>query len=460
MEKNKRRRLTLSSREYRHLRNSRNNKEDSHHPVEAVARSNADAILDKSVNNNDQDVNNNDVLVVGERTTHSDSNDDNTNNNKGANNDSGMNHVPMMQSSVTFMPPSSKQHPPPQQSYYYTARTSAYVQHIAEVCHIIHTDPRWRTLTPSSSSMISTISTKLEIPLRREQHCSHCSTIRNNTQTTTATTLFSWEYGDDLSAVMAFASLYDNAYVDNATNNNKNDSTRDDDDDNDDDKEDTNFFESAMHLYSRMYHRKGPWFDIVDIFDRYYYKPSSPPPPPPAKTVVNKLNEDVGIKIINTSPYDKVTRTSKKKEKKTKEMSVTTTAIKKPNEDNVIEIIDSSEDDEKVVTTKNVDTTKKSKKRSTINFFTPRRQQQQMSLLTKSSSSSSHDDNHDTSHQVSDMEDALHRLFMDVLHLLSMGLIRTFSTEYECGDVIGNNSDGRRVVVYFRWTNDGRFYID
>ena len=422
---NNRRRLTLSSREYRHLRNSRQNnilKKDDDHQVEAAARCSVDAILDKSENNND----NNDV--VEETMKHNDSDDEDDNNHKDAN-DGGINHIPM-QSSVTTMPASQR---PPQEHVRpksYTVRTSAYVQHIAEVCHIINTDLRWRTLSPTSSPMPATSATSAAATKSgaslHEQRCSHCSTNKN----ARTTTLFSWEFGDDLSAVMAFASLYENTDDGHDTNtkNDKNDNTNDDDDE----IEDTTF-ESAMHLYSRMYHRKGPWFDIVDIFDRYYYnKPPPPPlaapPPPPlaAKFFVNKINEDED---------DRLTMKKMKKE-----MSAST-AIIKPIVDNVIEIIDSSGDDEKVATTNN-DDSKNSKKRSTMkNFFTPR--QQRMSL---SKSSPSHD-HHDCSRQVAEIENALHRLFVDVLRLSSMGFIRTFSTEYECGDVIGNTTRGGLLSI-------------
>ena len=104
----------------------------------------------------------------------------------------------------------------PEQSYTY--RSSAYVQHIAEACNIIMSDARWRTLKQSKE-----------------------------------TALFTWEEGDDLSAVKAFISLYE-------------EKTNEDMEDN----VDNEVFERSMNLYSRIYHRKGPWFDVCDLFVRYY----------------------------------------------------------------------------------------------------------------------------------------------------------------------------------------------
>jgi hypothetical protein len=107
----------------------------------------------------------------------------------------------------------------------YTHRSSAYVQHIAEACTIIMSDARWRTLKqPSDSSK--------EI------------------------TLFTWEEGDDLSAVKAFMSLYEDAAHLEAEKPNS--------------IEEDIVFERSMNLYSRIYHRKGPWFDLADIYVRYY----------------------------------------------------------------------------------------------------------------------------------------------------------------------------------------------
>ena len=108
----------------------------------------------------------------------------------------------------------------------YTHRSSAYVQHLAEACNIIMSDARWRTIKQSSK-------TSKEIPL------------------------FTWEEGDDLSAVKAFMSLYEEvAHHEEAEKQNI--------------IEDEIIFERSMNLYSRIYHRKGPWFDLADLYARYY----------------------------------------------------------------------------------------------------------------------------------------------------------------------------------------------
>jgi len=105
----------------------------------------------------------------------------------------------------------------------YTYRSSAYVQHLAEACNIIMTDARWCTLKQAGNSS-------------RE------------------VSLFSWEEGDDLSAVKAFMSLYEDKTKDEAVKQNN---IEDD-------------IERSMNLYSRIYHRKGPWLDLADLYIRYY----------------------------------------------------------------------------------------------------------------------------------------------------------------------------------------------
>lgn len=109
----------------------------------------------------------------------------------------------------------------------YTYRSSAYVQHLAEACTIIMSDARWQTLKQSGNSS-------------RE------------------VSLFSWEEGDDLSAVKAFLSLYEDPTNNQEAVRQKNII------------EDDLIFERAMNLYSRIYHRKGPWLDLADLYVRYY----------------------------------------------------------------------------------------------------------------------------------------------------------------------------------------------
>jgi hypothetical protein len=173
----------------------------------------------------------------------------------------------------------------------YTHRSSAYVQHIAEACTIIMSDARWRTSKqPGDASK--------EIPL------------------------FAWEEGDDLSAVKAFISLYENeAYTEVETR-----SSIDDD----------IVFERSMNLYSRIFHRKGPWFDLADLYVRYY---------------APNVNDNAEIETAE----------------------------------------------------------------KTTSFST---------------------------HQT-----ALQNLFLDIVRLESMGLVRSFESEYECGTVVGQVKTGRGVLL-------------
>ena len=106
----------------------------------------------------------------------------------------------------------------------YSNKSSAYVQHLAEICYTILNDQRWK----------------------------------NN--------LFSWEHGDDLSVVYSLAKLYDGKDIHKNKSNVDNYCEHDFSPSNDTD------IERIIHLYCRMYHRKGPWFRLDDIFMRYYLK--------------------------------------------------------------------------------------------------------------------------------------------------------------------------------------------
>jgi len=116
-------------------------------------------------------------------------------------------------------------------------RESAYVQNLAEICHDIMHDARWRT---SSKRLLQ------------------------------------WEYGDDLGAVQSFSRIFINPSTISADTNKKEDKN-----DNDIQKEDQSengidggcdIYARCMHLYARLFHRKGPWFNIVDVFIRYYQR--------------------------------------------------------------------------------------------------------------------------------------------------------------------------------------------
>ena len=116
---------------------------------------------------------------------------------------------------------------------YLSYQNSAYVQHFAEICHDILNDERWRTMDDKSR-------------------------------------LFQWESGDDLSSIHAFSRLFIRMDTDN---NNENEIGVDVK------KQEQIFINPTselnarcMNLYSRLFHRKGPWFNLSDIFIRYYHR--------------------------------------------------------------------------------------------------------------------------------------------------------------------------------------------
>lgn len=104
----------------------------------------------------------------------------------------------------------------------WTYQNSAYVQHLAEMCYDILHDERWRTMDDESR-------------------------------------LFQWETGDDLSVLFAFSKMFIPPTHD-IGHNIKNDVNCED------------HHARCMHLYSRLFHRKGPWYSLSDIFMKYYYR--------------------------------------------------------------------------------------------------------------------------------------------------------------------------------------------
>ncbi len=103
----------------------------------------------------------------------------------------------------------------------FSFQKSAYVQNLAEICNDIVHDARWR------------VSNKR---------------------------LFQWELGDDLSVLNSFSRLYDDDDDDGGGGDEERKTS--------DESEDFNH--RCIHLYARLFHRKGPWFNILDIFVRYY----------------------------------------------------------------------------------------------------------------------------------------------------------------------------------------------
>ncbi|KAL7541259.1 hypothetical protein ACHAXR_010769 [Thalassiosira sp. AJA248-18] len=260
----------------------------------------------------------------------------------------------------------------------YTHRSSAYVQHLAEACTLIMTDARWHTACKTAQGLPQ---------LHGSGGCQ-------------VTALFSWERGDDLSAVKAFMSLYGEA-----THNSEAEAENDDGErkgigpkpKNDTDlKEQDEVFERAMHLYSRMFHRKGPWFDLADLYVRYYA------PKPAREHVEESLEQE-----------EEMPRSSSK--------AVSDSGIDE-------EAAKGEEADVKV-------------KR----FFTPRSSQakgRSAEFFAEKNSNVSNRSNELLSHQTS-----MGQLFHDIHRLLSMGLIRSFQSEYEGGLVAGGVTSNRRGIL-------------
>ena len=168
--------------------------------------------------------------------------------------------------------------------------SSAYVQNLAEICHTILYDERWQTEKEKNRTVDGT-------------NCSGSSA---------GPSLFAWQYGNDMIAVQAFAKLYQNNDTSATEGKVTNDKRRNDVcsclccqqekvgpsesdpssistttthlNDNDstvsNDNCDTTAAtplnnpssntDRALHLYSRLYYRKGPWFRLDDVFRRYY----------------------------------------------------------------------------------------------------------------------------------------------------------------------------------------------
>ena len=144
-------------------------------------------------------------------------------------------------------------------------QNSAYVQHLAEMCHDILYDERWRT-------------------------------IQDRNQ------LFQAESGDDLALLHSFGELFIDGQSDKGEDQQPSIdqySQKLSDSDN----------ARIMHLYSRLFHRKGPWFQLTDIFMKYYHrdyirrqiyeinisqnqKHSTNMDDPPIESLQNKSNSD------------------------------------------------------------------------------------------------------------------------------------------------------------------------
>jgi len=110
-------------------------------------------------------------------------------------------------------------------------KDSAYVQNLAELCHVVMHDLRWSVQGKAT---------------------------RSDHQQTESLRLFSADYGDTLDAVWNFQRLYNQASSDERCYSIDQPLTQHIN------------IGRGMHLYARMFYRKGPWFTIDDLFFRYY----------------------------------------------------------------------------------------------------------------------------------------------------------------------------------------------
>lgn len=271
-------------------------------------------------------------------------------------------------------------------------RSSAYVQHLAEACAIVSNDARWRT---------------------------------SDDNTGTAGLLFSVEHGDDVSAMRALASLYDGTMMANNTSpdppnqsiDNIDESVPSVDDSNhhEDENNKVIVLERAMHLYSRMFVRKGPWFDMADLYARYYFNNESPQ--------------------TNNSEQMQMLENTEERELGGKSSSVLDESFNGTT----------SESGDCVVHNERDNLNKKCEG-NVHQFFKPRR-----SLSSSSSSGIKNNLSHhnDEDNLFSHHRIGLESLFRDVYHLCSMGLLRSFNSEYECGLVSGHvdKMSGRGILL-------------
>ena len=142
----------------------------------------------------------------------------------------------------------------------FSFQSSAYVQSLAEICHSILYDARWRV---GSSQR-----------------------------------LFTWERGDDLSAVIAFARRFISTKLSPNTSRcccflckdrkeicETAPCIEQDEEDcktpDDNDSVDNEACDRSLNLYARIYFRKGPWFRVDDLYKYYAPKPQTSSTPTP-----------------------------------------------------------------------------------------------------------------------------------------------------------------------------------
>jgi len=254
----------------------------------------------------------------------------------------------------------------PNRSYQDDPASGAYVQHLAELSYTILNDVRWR------------------VPVRQAGH--------NVDDMSKTSSVLAWENGDDLSAVTAFASVWDgkiggqidrlhpefsasaaaaaaaasSTCMATATVGTS--------------SPDHLSVGRALHLYSRLFVRKGPWFTADDLYFRYYRH---------CFTVDNDL-------IDNDGKSDDTTPEEGSKDDEAHEDSIKHAQFSKENGEST----DSSAARTLVQPT------------------------------------------------LSDHRAALASFFTDLIQLSEMRLLRTFDSEQECATVAGNtNSDGTGLLL-------------
>ena len=139
-------------------------------------------------------------------------------------------------------------------NYHLNPVSSAYVQHIAEICHAILNDMRWRVPVPGLQNEGDAASDRISSDMGRTR------------------SILAWESGEDLSAVSAFAGVWDGKIggqsdllcpgISDDMEGNGNDGCED--------SGEQLLLGRALLLYSRLERRRGPWFTIDDLYFRYY----------------------------------------------------------------------------------------------------------------------------------------------------------------------------------------------
>ena len=284
----------------------------------------------------------------------------------------------------------------------YSHRTSAYLQSLAEICHAILGDARWRVGGTQQEPLLKwergedlsavTALARRYLPPPSRCHRHRRRPVLDRTTTPCSCFLCKTSVGDDGSdqpsqsdSTMLPPSSTDGRHEeDHAASPGTNDASpsEDHDDDDDETKDETTSedYDRALNLYARLYFRKGPWFRVDDLFK--YYSSSRPST---NNTVQSAVDTAAVLQTTTTTP--KVASPSK--------------------------------------------------------FFVPKKSATKRSPpMTSSQSSSSSSfptiDSRYMDHDSIKMElQNVVILLQDLKQLYGMGLIRSFHSEGECGQTIG-----------------------